>query len=344
MLMGLLWSPIALWVVVLHRSMTRAGWGESAALVVPPMVVKLFICLSTWYICKTIRLERQNPLKTLISHLLAAAAVNTLWLLLILVYSRLLDSALASQNWTQLYRQSLPLFVGVGTSLYFISALVYYLVLANQETRAAEKEALQQQLHASRAELDALKSTIHPHFLFNSLNVLGPLIRQSPKDAGAFISRLSDFLLYSLKYGSKARVTVQDELDHIQDYLAIEGVRLGERLKTAFDIDRQALPLPILPFTLLPLVENAIKHGIAQCLAGGTLSLSLKKGSHYIYIEISNPYEHAAKALKGRGHGLENLRKRLQVYYGTTARLTIDKGAAAFTAKLTIPIKEEESE
>jgi LytS/YehU family sensor histidine kinase len=214
---------------------------------------------------------------------------------------------------------------------------VYYLVLANEKIRGTEQEILEQKLFASQAELNALKTTIHPHFFFNSLNMIGPLLRKSPKRAQTFINQLSDFLLYSLRYGKKQQVTVRDELDHISNYLAIEGERLGERLKVDQNITRTVLEQPILPLTLLPLVENAIKHGIGQSLAGGTLSISIKPDANDLVVEVQNPYEKPSRPTKGEGMGLETLKKRINVYYGPSGKLMIHKDDNTFQVKLRIP-------
>jgi two-component system LytT family sensor kinase len=339
--MGLLWSPLCLGAIVIHKNLTDVSWGESALLIVPPLAVQLFICLSLWYICRVIRLDRRYPFKRLAIHILALAIINGVWLFLILVYSQVLDLVFKTTIWVDLFVQSVPIFLGLGVSLYFIWVLVYYLILANEEIRVSEQEVLKQRLFASQAELRALKATIHPHFLFNSLNMIGPLIRQSPRQARVFVSQLTDFLLYSLQYGKRQRVTVQDELDHIGNYLAIEEVRLGERLKLALHAEPTVLRCSILPLTLLPLVENAVKHGIGQCLEGGTLSISIRPDSDFLWVEIKNPIEKPVRPVRGDGLGLETLKKRIEVYYGPAGRVTVDRGEETFNVKLRLPLNRE---
>ncbi|UCH96634.1 MAG: histidine kinase [Candidatus Aminicenantes bacterium] len=338
LVMGLLWSPLCLWVIVIHKNLAAAPWITSTLLVIPPMMVKLFICLSLWYLCKTIKLDRRYRFKLIAIHLLSLAIINAAWLFFILVYSSVLDLLSSRDIWVNLFTASFHIFLGLGVSLYFISVLVYYLVLANEKIRISEQEILKQKLFASQAELNALKTTIHPHFLFNSLNMIVPLVRKSPKGAQAFITQLSDFLLYSLRYGKKQQVTVQDELDHITNYLAIEGERLGERLSVDLNVAETARQQPILPLTLLPLVENAIKHGIGQSLEGGTLSISIKQDPDALVVEIENPYEKPLRSAKGEGMGLETLKKRFNVYYGSAARMMIHQGDSTFNVKLRLPL------
>lgn len=305
------------------------------------MIVYLFICLAIWYICKAIRLDRRLIFKNTLIHLLSLLIINGGWLLLILVYSKTLDLVFKTGSWSDLFLESIPIMFGVGGSLYFIWVLIYYLIIANEEIRMAEQEVLKQRLFASQAELKALKTTIHPHFLFNGLNIIGPLIRKSPHRAQLFLNQLSEFLLYSLKYGKKQQVTVQDELDHISNYLGIEGERLGKRLQLDIDVDPDALPKPMLPLTLLPLVENAIKHGIGQSLEGGLLSISIKKKTDNLMVEIANPYEKPAADLKGEGLGLETLKKRIEVFYGPAGRVAVTRDNNSFKIKLYLPFGPE---
>jgi sensor histidine kinase YesM len=344
LMVGLLWSPLCFWVVILHKYLVDTEWTASVVLVLPPMALKLVPCLSIWYICKATRLERRNPLKPVVTHLTAMAVINGAWLLLILLYSNILDRVLKTGTWASLFQESLPLFLGVGVSLYFISALMYYLAQANEQIGVKEQEILKQRIFTGEAELKALKSTIHPHFLFNGLNMIGPLIRQAPERAQTFVAQLSDFLLYSLRYGKKHQVTVQDELDHITNYLAVEKERLGDRLTVDLTVDREVLDRSLLPLTLLPLVENAVKHGIQQCLEGGTLSIAIGRAGHDLQVTIKNPYETPAHRARGEGLGLETVRKRIRVYYGPEAVLTVKKDNTVFQVTLRIPAREEKKE
>jgi LytS/YehU family sensor histidine kinase len=326
-----------MWTIIIHKNLANVNWITSSILVIPPMIINLFISLSLWYICKTIKLERRFLFKLITIHLLSLIFINALWLFFVLIYSNMLDLVTNKDIWFDLFIKSIYIFMGVGVSLYFISVLVYYLILANEKIRTTEQEILEQKLFASQAQLNTLKTTIHPHFLFNSLNMIGPLMRKSPKRAQTFINQLSDFLLYSLRYGKRQQVTIRDELDHIANYLAIESERLGDRLKLDLNVDETVLQQSILPLTLLPLVENAIKHGIGQSLEGGTLSISIKQAANELAIEIQNPYEKPSHPKKGEGMGLETLKKRIKVYYGSAGRLIIYKNTTTFQVNLFIP-------
>ena len=331
---GLLWSPICLGVIILLNNLIDITWWDACLWAAPPMIIEFFICFSTWYICKMTSLYRWNPIKRIWAHIISTIILNGLWLFLIMLYSEMLDLVFKTDTWQGRYLEALPVFFAVGFSLYFIAILAHYLVLMVEKNRQAEQEVFKQKLLAGQAELKALKATVHPHFLFNCLNLLGPLVRTSTTKAQTVISQLSDFLLYSLKYGKQPLVTLQDELDHIKNYLGIESVRLDDRLKLHFDIDEQVLESKVLPLTLLPLVENAIKHGIGQMIEGGTLEISIKKNEDQIRVTITNPYEEPSHPVQGEGLGLETLKQRISAHYKHHGELTISKDGKTFTAEL----------
>lgn len=344
LIVGLLWSPLCFWLIFLLNSLTEVTLWEAAVWAVPPMVVELFICLSTWYLCRITTGSQWSLFKTVLLHISAAAVLVGLWLLLIDVYNSALKLFFKRTLWRDLYPEALPVFFAVGLSLYFIAILAHYLVLAVEKQRRAEQEALNQQLLTSEAELRAVKATIHPHFLFNCLNLLGPLLDRSKEKAQTVVSQLSDFLLYSLRYGKQELVTLRDEVEHIRNYLGIESIRLGERLSLQWNIEDAALETPVQPLTLLPLVENSIKHGINQCLEGGVLSVSISRIRGWTRIEIENPYEAPGKPVKGEGLGLKTLEQRFTSYYNNRARVTKRKTQNTFTVILDIPPTMEESD
>jgi sensor histidine kinase YesM len=353
LIVGLLWSPLSIWVVFLLTSMLKISWWEAAVWVVPPMAAELFICFSTWYLCRTTSKNKWYPLKTILVHITAALLLNLIWVLFIRLYSEALYGIFEKEIFRSLFMEAVPIFIAVGLSLYFISILGHYLALAVEKNRKTEQEVLKHKLLTSQSELKALKSTVHPHFLFNSLNMLSPLMRSAPAKAQTVLTQLSEFLLYSMRYGKKEWVTVQDEVEHIENYLGIEGIRLGDRLKTDIDIDENALDSKMPSLSLLPLVENAIKHGISQCLEGGTLSIRVKSipkeflndssnnssndDSRHIDIEISNPFDQPSRPLNGEGMGLTTLKQRFNSYYGENGRLTSWRKDKVFYVKLQFP-------
>lgn len=336
LILGLLWSPFCLWVGFLIRTLADTDWNHALTVSVPPMVLQLVVSLSTWYICKITLPRKWNLIRTIWLHTASAVILNGIWIVLIFFYTKILDSFSPDGVYYSLFAETLPLFLAVGGSLYFISIFAHYLLLAVERSRKTEQEILEQKLLTAGAELRALKATVYPHFLFNCLNMLGPLMRSSMDQAQSAVSRLSDFLLYSLRYGKRELVTVADEVEHIRNYLGIEAMRLGDRMMLDWEVDEKALAAPMLPLTLLPLAENAIKHGIAQCLEGGIMVISVNRVKNNIEIGISNSYEEPAYPVKGGGMGLENIRSRLDAFYGGKAGLTTRKNDNENLFKVTL--------
>ncbi len=335
--MGILWVPICLWVVYLVHALADAPYRQAVLLSVPPMLVELIASLGLWYACKVISLNRNNWFRLLYLHIIPAVLVNALWLTLVFLYSLLLDQLLAVSDYSLLYMEAFPVFLAVGVSLYCIAVPAHYLVSALESNRRSKQEALEQKIIAGRAELNAIKATVHPHFLFNCLNMLGPLMNRSTDKAQTVVSQLSEFLLHSLRHGKKELTTVGEELAHVENYLAIESVRLGHRLETDIQLEEGVADVPMLSLLLLPFVENAVKHGIGQCLEGGTVRVAVKSELDAVAVDITNPYEEPSRPLAGEGMGIRTMRRRLMTFYESGAGLKIAKESDIFTVKIWFP-------
>lgn len=180
----------------------------------------------------------------------------------------------------------------------------------------AERELL-------RAQLVAVQSRMHPHFLFNSLNTLADLIDEDPRAAIAAIERLAALLRYSLEGEREAEVPLSRELAVIDDYIALERLRFGERLRFVADVEADALDAPIPPFILQPAVENAVKHGVAASRHGATVLLTARRrrGGLELVVEDDGPGSSTAAGTKT---GEASLRQRLRLLYGDRASLECD--------------------
>lgn len=342
LVLGFVWSPIVLSVIVLESALTNMTFSVAAVLVGPPMIVELFACLSTWYICRSFFPDTRNFMNLIITHGIAATVITSVWLLLAFLYSRGLDYLKSSHTWSERFDKAFPLLLAVGFFLYFLACLFHYLILSLEKSQKAEQQALENHLMASQAELNSLKSFIHPHFLFNSLTALSVLTKKSPKLAQNICVRLSDFLRYSLTYGQQEWVSVRDEWGHIDDYLEVEKIRLGDRLKLKYDIHESTFEERLPPFTLLPLIENAIKHTYQQRNRSCSLSLQIKKIPDALLIVVSNPYDVTAHSAKGQGQGLKILKQRLMNMYGENVKLRVERDEKIFCVKLFIPVKNKE--
>jgi two-component system LytT family sensor kinase len=192
---------------------------------------------------------------------------------------------------------------------------------ARIEHRLQEQEKL-----LLAAKVEALKSQINPHFLFNTLTSVSSLIRSQPETARAVIQKLSG-LLRKLMQSQEQFVSLREELAAIDEYLDIEVIRFGPRLTVKKSIAPDTLDLIVPSLLLQPLVENCIKHGFARKVGPGTITIRSKRDGHLAIIEIEDDGlgisdERLAQALSS-GIGLSNVNERLRVLYGVPGRLSL---------------------
>ncbi len=338
---GLLWSPVAILVIILHKQFFKVSFRESSLILIPPLIFLFGIVISIWYLCKGLPFEKEFLSSFFLRHFFSLVLILGTWIGLTAFYFEILLNYIPSTNRNILYNESIPFMAGAGIFVYLFSTLIYYLIFANEKLKLSEKEALQKQLEASRSEIQALKTTIHPHFLFNTLNLLSPLIKQNPPLASELVSHLSEFLIYSFEHSIKQSSTLTDELDHIKNYLSVEKFRLGERLRVEFDIGEDTSELIVPPLILLPIVENSIKHGISRKLEGGKITIKTEKRGNSLVITIKNPFEDSGEIPVGRGYGLKNLKKRIELYYNGEGGILTEDNNDIYIVKIFIPLNEK---
>jgi two-component system, LytTR family, sensor kinase len=191
------------------------------------------------------------------------------------------------------------------------------------------------------ARVQALASQINPHFLFNTLTSISSLIRSKPETARMLIVKLSG-LLRRLLRSQEHFVTLREELEAIDEYLDIECIRFGPKLKIEKSIDPASLDLVVPSMLLQPLVENSIKHGLAPKIGEGRITIrTVRQGGHAIIDIIDNgvgiSVERAAQSAEG-GIGLRNVNERLRVIYGANYQLQLDSVPGDGTcARIVIP-------
>lgn len=187
------------------------------------------------------------------------------------------------------------------------------------------------QILLSRAEIKLLQAQINPHFLFNALNTISAVIRRDPAKARQLIQHLSQFFRSNLKQNVET-VTLQEELAHVNAYLTIEKARFSDRLEIDIDINESLLPRRLPSFTLQPLVENAIKHGISNLLEGGRIRIySQAEPSGQRIVVEDNAGSYQAPQHDHDGLGMQIVNKRLIHKFGTAASLTIEVTAHRLT-------------
>lgn len=198
----------------------------------------------------------------------------------------------------------------------------YLALYEGQRRRGLEFEQLRSRLAAREAQLAHLRAQINPHFLFNSLNSLHELVLENPGLSQRVISKLSVLLRYSLYSKGSEFTCLSDELEAIDGYLSVEAVRFQDRLRVVWDIEEEIRNAEIPRMLLQPLVENALKHGIARSPDGGEVIIRGKADSDRLHLDVLNTGVLDTSGA-GCGVGLQNIRERLQLLYGAHATLSL---------------------
>ncbi len=217
---------------------------------------------------------------------------------------------------------SLVLYAGILVVSYVLDSRAR---LAEQQMQTAR---LNEQL--SIAQLDALRKQIEPHFLFNTLNAISGLVRAGrDEDAVTMIAGLSDFLRHTLEGSSRQQVALAEELQFIEMYLSIQKVRFADRLQLDFDVPLDLYQAQVPTLILQPIVENAVKHGIAERAQGGTIRIGASRDGDKLLLTISNDGPPLLPDdLSSSGIGNVNVRTRLKSLYGNNFGFTMHNGKA----------------
>jgi len=207
---------------------------------------------------------------------------------------------------------------------------LYFAIKSYRIFQEVRESALKSAAMAHEAQLKMLRYQLNPHFLFNTLNAISTLVlEQNTELANRMVTRLSSFLRYSLDNDPMQKITLKQELQALQLYLDIEKVRFEERLSLQLDIEEAAKDALIPSLLLQPLIENAIKYGIARAEGGGHLSMSAKVFAGDLLIELSDDGP-GCELINGhipdaKGVGLSNTRERLATIYGSEHSIKLSK-------------------
>lgn len=214
--------------------------------------------------------------------------------------------------------------------------VVKYFMLKNK----AEVAVLETTLELQDTRLNVLRLQLNPHFLFNALNSIRSLIVYDSEQAREATTRLSQLLRHTLNYEKQDFIPITQEMEIVNDYLMLEKIRFDERLEYTVDIQPEAVGLPVPASLILTLVENAIKHGIGNSVKGGWVKIFVTWQQESIVIKVINKGRLANEKSAVGGIGLQNIYKRLELYYGGQARFNIENiDEEAVLATVHIPTK-----
>lgn len=333
------WSVVGVIVTALLHALLGVPWIAAAAFAVPLSLVAAPASLSGFYLSRALPLTPATALRvgtTAVSAALVTAAVwaalGHLWWLVLngsgmptLYLGPAQPAALA------------PLLVTVGAMAYIVAMAMHYVFRAYERAAAGERRVLRSEIAAREAELRALRAQIDPHFLFNSLNSISGLVGVDPARARAMCQRLGDFLRDSLTFGGVGRIPLHREVALVRQYLEIEQVRFGERLLVSASVPESAGVVMVPALLLQPLVENAVRHGIAGLVEGGTVSITAERAGNAVVIVVENPRDPDARGRTGTGLGLDIVRRRLSAAFGAEASLRAEPAAHGYRVVVTVP-------
>lgn len=322
---------------VLHLIRPRP-LGPLVLFLAPLLLFYAFACLSAWWVCRANPPATTAPERLLAVIAGASAQASIMWMLLGAFWAVVL-SRIAHQTPVRAEVLTDTAVLGVaGFVLYAQSMAGHYFLLTLENARDAERRVLTSQVSAREAELRALRAQLNPHFLFNSLNSISALAGAEPESARRMCQLLGDFLRSSLSLGARHRVAFSEELALAERYLAVEQVRFGERLTFEKRIDPEAERCQVPPLLIQPLIENAVKHGVADRIEGGTVRVTAAVSDGMLEISVENPRDPDAPPRRGQGLGLENVRQRLTALDARLTRLDVFSEPEAYRVRLCLPV------
>jgi sensor histidine kinase YesM len=233
----------------------------------------------------------------------------------------------------------------VGTvnlsSVIIFWSVIYFAFHYFENYKRAEIESLIWENAVKEFELRTLRSQLNPHFMFNALNSIRALIKEDPQNAQTAVTRLSNLLRYALKIERAESVPLEEEIEAVENYLALEKIRFEERLKYEMNVDSKSGRIEIPPMMIQTLVENGIKHGISKRTEGGSINIKTALNDSKLQIKIINTGQVDPDALKvSAGFGINNTKHRLSLIYGEKAQFRISNyNEKEVLAELIIPVR-----
>jgi len=227
----------------------------------------------------------------------------------------------------------------VNQMFVLVWSFIYISVTTTRRAKATELFNLRLQNNLKDAQLASLSNQLNPHFLFNSLNNIRFMIHENAQRADDMIIAFSEILRYSLESSTQGKVCLGHEVAIIEKYIAIVRAQLEERLRFRIAIGHDLHEALVPPMVLQMLVENAIKHGLEQLHAGGTLTVEAARHGDELVFKVCNDMPATSEPRDGMGIGLRNIAQRLALLYGERASLAIANTANRFSATLTLPLE-----
>lgn len=338
--MALLFAPQT--YLLNYRTGEPLTWVES--LISNMAVFYLWAVLTplVWFLGKSLPIEKPNQLLSFSVLFILGFPIALLHLVL------LQKTGQSLLGWIRIYQTPIPLsnlVIAMGAS----NVMLYWAIIIVSQADIYFRRYTEREQYLVKAQLQALKTQLHPHFLFNTLNAISELVYENREEAEKTISRLSDLLRFSLKSEQTQEVTLRDELDFLRMYLEIQQTLLQDRLTVVWRVLPETLDALVPNMILQPLVENSIRHGIAPLISGGTIKIIVTQEDNWLMLRICDDgigVNSNNKKTKQFGIGVSNTQKRLQHLYGKDCdfKLAPASEGKGTVARLKIPFKQSMQE
>jgi len=285
-------------------------------------------------------LRRGRVAGTVVAHLLGAVVLALGWTSTGALLSVTLGRVPAQVSFLRYFLASLLTSFPLCVFLYFAVLGCIYAFTYYREIREREEQQVRLAAELAEARLSALRMQLNPHFLFNSLNAITVLVRDwNVEDASRMLELLSGVLRQVLQSHKRQEVTLGEELQFIEKYLAIEQVRFSDRLQISWDVDQDLHNALVPEFILQPLVENAIRHGVGRRSEKGLIEIAATAATGDLVLSVKDNGPGYAVTSEG-GVGLANTRDRLATLFGAAAKLNVIKADTCGTlATVRFPLR-----
>jgi len=330
------WLPIGLFWMILMMVYGRISAAQALPRTVLTIGAAALLGVAVWHFCMKRPWPHRMRARFYLQQFVAASIYAILWVASMYAIEPLISNTSMRTAFTSSHVLGWQLIMALW--LYGVIAGISYAIQTQRSAYDNERRALVAEAGLSAARLDAVRSRLHPHFLFNALHTVSALVRQDPAQAESAIERLGDMLRYTLQESHGDTVPFADEWDFTRRYLEFEQLRYGERLRVTTEIDPGCMECSAPSFALQTLVENAVRHSIAARPEGGRIEITAQTNEKDLMVRVRDEGANGlCSPQNGSRFGLHALRERLGAVYGNESRLAIESDPAGFEVSFTIP-------
>jgi two-component system, LytTR family, sensor kinase len=299
------------------------------------VVMLHLVILALWFVVKFARSESISSTSSIRNSSIAALLLVSGWLF----FTRFVLKTIfqADTVYIDFLMLAQPVRFIAGLFIAGVLYLSFYLNLYRQNAEELLKRENELKVRIQETRLQALKNQLNPHFIFNCLNSISSLTAYDPGKAREMLVLLSEFLRNALRHDISSLVTLDKEIASIELYLQIEKVRFEEKLNWEFRVWDETLKIQVPALILQPVFENAVKHGIQQSQAKGSIIMTCMEQNGYTMITVANSFDPGFSGYRGEGIGLENIRNRLALIYGKSDLLKVKASGGTFRVEIQIP-------